>query len=227
MKYLANHYYHIYNRGVNHQPIFQTRRHYIFFLQKTKRYCQQHHISLLAWCLMPNHYHFLIRNEEDGNPTRFLQTLCNSYVQAYNKETGRKGQLFERGAKAKVVDSDEYVMLVARYIHLNPVKTRLVTAPEEWEFSNFQEWIGIRNGTMFNKNFTQEYFSPEEYREFVQQDIKKTQKARLERYIKFFTFQIVHFSLEKVCLANYLTPTLQILQSVRIAIQPFQGSVLY
>ena len=183
MKYLANNYYHIYNRGLNHQAIFQTRRHYIFFLKKTKQYSQQYNITLIAWCLMPNHYHFLIRNEENGNPTRFLQALCNSYVQAYNKEISRKGQLFERGGKAKLVDSDEYIMLVTRYIHLNPVKANLAQSPEDWEFSNYQEWVGTRNGTMFDKNFSRDYFSPEEYRDYILQEINEKQEARLKRYV--------------------------------------------
>lgn len=183
MKYLINHYYHIYNRGINHQVIFQTRRHYLFFLQKVKNYSRQYHILLLAWCLMPNHYHFLVRNEENGSPTRFLQALCNSYAQAFNKQTGRKGQLFEHCAKAKLVDSDEYVMLVSRYIHLNPVKVRLVEKPDDWEFSNFQEWVGMRDGVLFDEEFTRGYFSPQEYRDFVNQEMNDKQESRLNRYI--------------------------------------------
>jgi REP element-mobilizing transposase RayT len=183
MNYLANHYYHIYNRGLNHQTLFQTRSHYLFFLQKTKQYSQRFHISVLAWCLMPNHYHFLIRNEENGNPTRFLQTLCNTYAQAYNRQIGRTGQLFERGAKAKIVDSDEYVMLTARYIHLNPVKARLVSTAEDWEFSSYQEWAGMRNGSLFDEAFTRGYFSPQEYEGFVYQHISEKQEALLKRYI--------------------------------------------
>jgi putative transposase len=80
---------------------------------------------------MPSHYHFLLRPEEDGLLSRFIQRLFNSYTQAFNKQQGRSGTLFEGRAKSVRVDTDEYVLHLCRYIHLNPVRAGLVAHPAE------------------------------------------------------------------------------------------------
>ncbi len=82
-------------------------------------------VGILAYCLMPNHYHLLLRQETDRPFSDWIQQVFNGYVQAVNKELGRAGTLFQGRAKHVLVETNEQLVHVVRYIHLNPVKARL------------------------------------------------------------------------------------------------------
>jgi hypothetical protein len=89
-------------------------------------------------------------------------------VQALNLQQERAGTLFEGRFKHRCVDKWEYLMMLCRYIHLNPVKAKLVTRPEDWAYSNYREWIGMRDGALVDKVFVQDHFSSvDEYVKFV------------------------------------------------------------
>jgi len=140
-------------------------------------------LSVIAYCLMPNHYHFLLRPEEDGALSRFIQRLFNSYTQAFNKQQGRSGTLFEGRAKSILVDTDEYVLHLCRYIHLNPVKAGLVAYPGEWPYSNYLEWVEQRDGTLVDRVFVRGYFpTATDYEAFVMSEADLLLEQRLQAY---------------------------------------------
>jgi hypothetical protein len=125
-------------------------------------------VSIIAYCLMPNHYHFLLRPDGETTISQFTGTLFNAYAQALNKQTGRTGALFEGRFKDVHVDREPYLLHLCRYIHANPVKAGLVTSPEEWPYSNYPEWIGERPGTLVDQDFVDAFFpNRPDYREFV------------------------------------------------------------
>ena len=93
--HLAGHYYHVYNRGCNRQPIFANAGNYLFLLRRAKSFLVSYPLSVIAYCLMPNHYHFLLRQETDQVLSKFVNVLFNAYVQAVNRQQGRKGTLFK------------------------------------------------------------------------------------------------------------------------------------
>lgn len=106
-------------------------------------------------------------------------------MQAFNKQQNRSGTLFEGRVKIILVDTEAYVLQLCRYIHLNPVKARLVENPGDWPYSNFMEWISERQRTLKDEEFIREYFpTPDEYRRFVSdyQDEQHT-LAKLEKYL--------------------------------------------
>jgi len=109
-----------------------------------------------------------------------------SYVQAINKKYNTSGTLFQGKAKAKLIDSDEYVLQVIRYIHLNPVSARLTKAPEDWRFSDYREWIEI-NPTAFSDrigNLRDSYFANvKEYQKFVEDYQIEKQNSKLEKFL--------------------------------------------
>jgi hypothetical protein len=113
-----------------------------------------------------------------------MRIVFNAYVQAVNKQIGRKGTLFEGRFKHIHIDEDNYILHLCRYIHLNPVKAKLVYAPEEWPFSNYKEWIGKRNGKLVDLGFISSYFNnPQEYQKFVMEyNIEKKMEKKLDRY---------------------------------------------
>ncbi len=125
MKHISGQYYHIYNRGVEKRNIFACNENYHFLLRRIKEFLPNYPITFIAYCLMPNHYHFLVRAEEDDGVSPFLQRLFNSYTQAFNKQEKRSGTLFESRVKSVLIDANSYLFHMARYIHLNPVRAGL------------------------------------------------------------------------------------------------------
>ncbi len=117
---------------------------------------------------MPNHYHFLVRQDGEETISRFVQALFNSYTKAFNRRFRRSGTLFEGPFRAVAVEDEGYLLRLCRYIHLNPVRARLAASPEGWPFSNYREWVGLRNGTLVDRAFVRKWFpAPEDYRRFV------------------------------------------------------------
>ena len=167
MQFAEGKLYHIYNRGNNQQPIFFKPEDYIFFLEKVRRYSRPK-CNLLAYCLMPNHFHFLLQATHDSVTIKQNQLvkqtelsdsfrqLLSSYTQAINKQENRTGSLFSQNTKAKLVSCDEtkldYSLLCLNYIHQNPVRAGLVQVAEDWLYSSFPDYAQRRNGTLCSKD---------------------------------------------------------------------------
>jgi len=183
LKHHAGFYYHVYNRGANRESIFALEDNYLFLLRRIKQYLPDYELSIIAYCLMPNHYHFLLRAEQDNALSPFVQRVFNSYSQAFNRQQHRSGTLFEGRAKNKIIDKDSYLIHIVRYIHMNPVQAGLVRNPEDWPYSNYREWIGLRSGTLYDPEFIKELFSrPQEYQSFVQSEIPPALRDQLVEY---------------------------------------------
>ncbi len=167
MQLYPNQIYHVYNRGNQRQRIFFTRDNYLFFLQKVRQYwlpC----CDILCYCLMPNHFHFLIRTHEKtvlpyGNQegpvrwtqfSRSTQQILTRYTRALQKQEHFTGSLFTQNTKAKRVSSEwsweDYTLWCFLYILQNPQKAGLVVRPEDWEFSAYRDFVGLRSGTLCN-----------------------------------------------------------------------------
>ncbi|MEA5533661.1 REP-associated tyrosine transposase [Crocosphaera sp. XPORK-15E] len=143
----AGQYYHIYNRGNNRQNIFFERENYLFFLRSLRRYLLAETLDIIAYCLMPNHYHLLVCLKT-ADLSAAMQAFSLSYTKAMNRRYDRVGSLFQGRFQAILVDRTEYLLNLSRYIHWNPVKAGLVKQPQDWEFSSFHEYVGLRGGTL-------------------------------------------------------------------------------
>lgn len=159
MTFRENCLYHVYNRGNDRQPIFFSRANYLFFLQKVRDSIRPH-CELLAYCLMPNQFHFLLLATADALKTKLIggveknvlsegfKSVLSSYTQAINRQEGRTGSLFTQNTKAKELSGPDYGFTCFQYIHQNPARAGLVKRLEDWEFSSFQDYAGLRNGTL-------------------------------------------------------------------------------
>ncbi|MBC8504808.1 MAG: transposase [Anaerolineales bacterium] len=171
--FLKDHFYHIYNRGARQLSIFREEENYLFVIRKMRKYCREMHLTPIAYCLMPNHYHFLIRQDGEKSAGLLPQYLFNSYSKAYNKRYGTSGTLFEGHYHSKQVDNHSYLLHLCRYIHTNPVKDGFVGDPNDWPYSNYLEWIGKRQGTLVDRQFVNEFFlTKESYMAFVSEFIE-------------------------------------------------------
>jgi REP element-mobilizing transposase RayT len=179
-------YYHIYNRGAHQAPIFRETADYRFVLSRMHEYCDVFSLAPIAYCLMPNHYHLLIR--QDGNHRAGLlpQRIFNRYTKAYNTRYQHSGTLFEGPYKVAAVENEEYLLHVCVYIHANPVKDRLVPKLEDWPYSNYREWVGSRNGKLVDRAFVRAYIpDPALYREQIERYLAdRTLDEKLDEHLK-------------------------------------------
>ena len=161
-------YYHIYNRGARQGKIFRERTNYLFTISKIKQYSRANGISVIAYCLMPNHYHFLVRQDGEEPAGNLPQFVFNSYSKAYNKMYMRSGALFEGRFRAKAIQTSSHLLHLCRYIHGNPVKDGMVAKPGDWPYSNYLDWIEERSDMLIDREFIKEQFlNAEDYKRFL------------------------------------------------------------
>ncbi len=184
MKLQPNEIYHIYNRGNNRQPIFYDESNYRFFLYKVKKYLAPY-CDILAYSLMPNHFHFMIHANEKTNIvyrrsnarlrykrkdlfklTLFswgLQQLLSSYTKSINKKFNRTGSLFQQNTRYKRTSSenflDDYSLWCFIYIHNNPKTAGLVSNLEEYEYASFKDFFCGRTGSICNISLAEKLLS--------------------------------------------------------------------
>ena len=176
-------YYHFYNRGNNRQAIFFEPENYLFFLRRFRKYLVPF-VDVLVYCLMPTHYHILVRVKQQTSEvlktsdvskqvSLAMQKFIISYTKAMNLRFSRVGALFQGQFQAKPIQTDSHLRNLCIYIHANPVKDGPVAALEDWIYSNYLKWLGQRKGTLVDPQFIQEHFgSPEEYQQLVKQFIQ-------------------------------------------------------
>ena len=201
---IENGYYHIYNRGINKQSIFEDSQDYSVFLSylkealspplksdeikmfeveingftflKPKRKPKNFYgeIDLIAYCLMPNHFHLLIRQNKRDSMEAFMRSVAIRYSMYFNKKYDRVGHIFQGIYKAILIENDNYLLHLSRYIHLNPRENfdNLTMA-----YSSYANYIGIRKTSwvnphpvldFFEKPVNQEFKKCNNYKDFVE-----------------------------------------------------------
>ncbi|MCK5146503.1 transposase [bacterium] len=181
---LPNQYYHVYNRVSGNNILFPVKKNYLNCCQLLTKYAAQGKIGIVAFCLMPTHYHLLLIQRGNASISKYISNVFNCYVQAFNKQTGRKGPLFLSRFKNKSIDKQEYLLYLCRYIHLNPVKAGLVHHPAEWPYSDYKEWVGQNKPNSEQAILICDYFQGvENYEQFVMEyKIDKDIEGKLEKY---------------------------------------------
>ena len=134
-------YYHLINRGLERRDTFRHLKDYEYFLGLLERIKEKYGIVVHAFCLMPNHYHLFIQTPQ-GNLSKAMRQLDGNHTQKFNKRYKRVGPLFQGRYKAVLIDADSYSLQLVKYIHLNPVKAKLVQKPEEYQFSSYASYTG-------------------------------------------------------------------------------------
>lgn len=210
-QYVEGGYYHVYNRGVEKRDIFLDDQDYRVFLNFLKTYLSPQEqfphpltnvtglhlvrprilknffssVELLAYCLMPNHFHLLLKqNSKEGMP-KLLQALGTSYSMYFNKKYQRVGALFQGTYKAVLIDHDSYLLHLSRYLHLNPLELTGLHPVKQYPYSSYVYYLGEKNANWINPqpilNFfktqqrlsLRDFFSYQSFIEDYQEDTKE------------------------------------------------------
>ena len=171
--------YHITARGNEQRDIFLEEGDWGRFLSLLKEVSQRYRAIIHAYCLMKNHYHLLLETTR-ANLSQVMHNLNTAYTVYFNRKYKRVGHLFQGRYRAILVEKESYLVELGRYIHLNPVRAKLVKRPQDWLFSSYRDYIGLReNKDWIEKSFVYGEFDQEIerakrfYREFVEEGLEK------------------------------------------------------
>jgi REP-associated tyrosine transposase len=135
--------YHVLCRGNNRQKIFRDDLDRKWYLERLAYYCEVKEVALLGYCLLSNHIHLLVETPQ-GNLSKMMQAFQTSYTLYSNRRHGRSGHVFEQRYKALLVDKDNYLLQVSRYIHRNPVEAKLVGRPQDYRWSSYGAYVNAK-----------------------------------------------------------------------------------
>ena len=140
-----NSIHHVYNRGNQKMEIFQCKRDYEFFLEKVKKYQAKQGIEIIAYCLMPNHFHLLLREPLVKTQRSYYKSATESFMHRLQTSFAKRfcainqnysGKVFQGHYKSKYVKDEKYYLTLKAYIEKNPVRAKLVETAEEWPYSS-------------------------------------------------------------------------------------------
>ncbi len=192
---VTGHLYHVFTKSIAGYRIFRSDKDYQRMTEMMKYYSYQHPpmkfstyrnlksknrakligelegrgriVEILAYCIMPTHLHLVLVQLKDDGISLYMKNLLNSYTRYFNTQNDRKGPLWQGRFKSVLVETDEQLLHLTRYIHLNPTSDNLVDRPEDWQYSSYNEYLGSCDKGLCT-------FSPylnitsETYREFVE-----------------------------------------------------------
>ncbi len=179
---------HVYNRGNNKEKIFFDEQDYRAFLFRlglalgfNEKELSSHSLismpysriritntnkddfRLHSFCLMPNHFHLLIEQRKDNSISMLVLKICTSYAKYINKKYSRVGHIFQDKFKSVIIEDDPQLMWVSAYIHMNPVKDRLVKHPRDYKWSSYNDFTEKRNLNIVHTDFLKSIFGKENF----------------------------------------------------------------
>ena len=171
-------YYHIFNRGNNHEKLFYTDQNYLYFLKKYKKYLIEH-VATYAYCLMPNHFHLLIKTKSENVSDQFRR-FFQSYALSINKQEGRTGSLFTKPFRRLAVENEDYMKWLVFYIHYNPEKHCIISNFKNFRHSSFQALVSDSK-TDLERNDLFEFFGGQ--KKFMEFHNFHHEEKRIQKYI--------------------------------------------
>jgi putative transposase len=207
-KFAPDCFYHVYNRGVNKMDIFIDDQDKKFFLNRLKEnlfpelkinieevsnkdltkvhtpYVRKTlpggAFSLISYCVMPNHFHILIKQNGEISVSKLISKVCTSYSKYFNLKYGRVGAVFQDQFKAIYVDDDKYLLWLSAYINFNPVVSGLVKFAENWKWGSYLEFVDESVDSLCDKNLIKDQFKNiKSYKESLNDFLKVTQTKKL------------------------------------------------
>ena len=195
--------YHVFNRGIDRRTVFTSKKDFDRFQRLIKFYrhknipirfsqvMQQSEdirestlrniheserlVDILTYCIMPNHFHFLLKQNSNNGIATFISNITNAYTKYFNTRTKREGPLFQGVFKAVLIESDEQLVHVSRYIHLNPTTSSIIPTEQlnSYLWSSYPEYIKLSNEDISESSFVLGLFkSVKDYEKFVMDQVE-------------------------------------------------------
>lgn len=204
-EYGEDNIYHVFNRGVEKRLIFLEKQDFVMFVYYIYIYTKPlekvlikypnlplrlfsknlaNEVQLLAFCLMDNHYHLLLKQTTKNGVSKLMKQIGNAYISYFNLKYKRVGPLMQGRFKAVRIETDEHLIHVSKYIHLNPVMAGLVEKPNQYIWSSFLEYCSDIDDPISNNNIILPFFpSRDGYREFVNDQIGYDKELDLVKHL--------------------------------------------
>ncbi len=217
LPFINGDYYHVFNRGTARQPVYSNKRDYDRFLLtlayyqyenpslKLSRfltlphleqleYLSLHHnpkeklVEIICYCLMPNHFHLILRQVLPNGISKFMRQVLNSYTRFYNAKHERPGPLFQGSFKAILIETDEQLIHLSRYIHLNPLVSGVVRDIDFLDFpwTSFKVILQHKSALVNAEPILSHFSSIEDYKTFV---LDQASYARELEKVKYLTLE--------------------------------------
>ena len=206
--------YHVFNRSIAKYTIFNGRGDYMRFIEMLSLYRHQnfpycysrfkilsndfqnqfllgvekenkHLVEIIAFCVMPTHFQFVLRQVSNDGISKFMAKVLNSYAKYFNAEHARSGPLFEGHFKSVLIKDDIQLLHITRYVHLNPVSAGIINSPEEWEYSSYVNYLNPERPGIITPILD---LKPEKYQKFVndqiscQRELSKIKALLIDNY---------------------------------------------
>jgi putative transposase len=196
--------YHVFNRGVEKRNIFMSTVDYKIFLYYLFIYLTPldrvlksypnlpfrlqgknlaKEVEVLSYCFMPNHFHFLLKQITKDGITKFMKQITNGYTEYFNKKYKRDGGLMQGRYKAIQIETDNALIHISRYIHLNPVVADMCSSAEVYEWSSAKEFIKNTSGICKKDLILSQFNSPLKYEQFLQDHIDYARELEGVKYL--------------------------------------------
>lgn len=199
--------YHVFNRSAHKMTIFRSRKDYLIFLEAASYYLQpfpptrfsmyrrmknqyeldfsSNLVTILNYCLMPNHFHFTIRQETENGIKDFIRRLTGSFAHYFNQKYDTSGPVFTGNFKAVRLEDQDQLVHLSRYIHLNPVTSYLVEKPEDYDYSSYRIYLNNEKSNFIDSDLALGGMKRQDYEKFVLDQID------YQRYLKSIRHLII------------------------------------
>ena len=173
--------HHVIQKGNNRQAVFLDDEDRHLYLRLLKKYTSQCSCKVNAYCLMINHIHLLLTPQYDDSLSKTMQKLSLRYTQYVNQKYERSGRLWECRFHSCLVDREQYLWIVCRYIERNPVRAKVVNEPSEYKWSSAKANTALDMEENLTEPIWQSHLEREEYRRFLNQPDRKDEIERVRR----------------------------------------------
>lgn len=176
--------YHITARGIHKNDIFHDEtdfREYMIMMKECLKFYEYYNYELICYCLMTNHVHLLIK-ANSCDLSHLIKRTHSMYAKYFNKKYNYIGHLFQDKYYSNIIEDDKQMLEASRYIHLNPVRAKIVEKPEEYKNSSYSMYIGLEAENLISSSNLLDYFQEEEkrerYKSFVESKMEKITPQR-------------------------------------------------
>lgn len=199
--------YHVLNRGNGRAQVFHKPEDYDALLHLIPDACERLPMRVLGFCLMPNHFHFILWPREDGDLGRWMQWLMTSHVRRYHRRHGSSGHVWQGRYKSFPIQRDDHLLAVLRYVERNPLRANLVDSAEAWPYSSLGEHLAKQESEMLH---TSPLPLPRNWRARVNRPLSAGELAAVRRSVErgspFGTDHWTKLTATRLGLRHTLTP---------------------